>query len=94
MGNKGRVLAHASYADGRLTLLPVNRHGMVLKRIAAGMRWYNSEARLTGEAAALFMRNRLAAEQRAKLMAGEAIRLYVEPEAFLLDNWRERYEQG
>ena len=87
MSNKGRVLAHASYTDGRLTLLPVNRRGMVLKRIAAGMRWYYETTTLTGEAAALFMRNRLAAEQRAKLMAGKAIRLYVEPEAFLLEDW-------
>ena len=88
MSNRGRVLARAYYQDGQLRLLPVNRHGMVLKRKAAGMRWYYDSATLKGEAAALFMRNRLAAEKRAALMAGEAIRLYVEPEAFLLDDWR------
>ena len=88
MSNKGRVLAHAVYTDGRLTLLPVNRHGMVLKRKAAGMRWYYDSATLKGEAAALFMRNRLAAEKQAALMAGETIRLYVEPEAFLKEDWR------
>lgn len=87
MSNKGRVLAHAYYQDGQLRLLPVNRHGMVLKRKAAGMRWYYDSATLTSEAAALFMRNRLAAEQRAKLMAGESIRLYVEPEVFLQEDW-------
>ena len=88
MSNKGRVLARAYYQDGQLRLLPVNRRGMVLKRKAAGMRWYYDSATLTGEAAALFMKNRLAAEQQARLLAGEGIRLYVEPEAFLLDNWR------
>jgi len=90
MSNKGRVLARASYSytDGRLTLLPVNRRGMVEHRKAAGLRWYYDSATLTGEAAWLFMRNRMAVEKQRALDRGETVRLYVEPEAFLLDDWR------